>query len=112
MRRSSNVAATLQQRKLSAANLAEDKGPSDRHRMSHQYQARLKWNAAQFEHMKREKSLKLNSELHALAEGRLDGYRRKFAAFDLQAIASNSDCSPHSHLQRVREEVKGKRRDA
>ena len=105
-RRSSSVAATLQQRRLSEANLADSTGPTDRHRMSNQYKARLDWNTGQFEHMKREKSRKLTMELHALAEARLDGYERKFAAFDVQEIASNSKSSPHFHLEQVRQAVK------
>ena len=106
VRRSSSVAATLQQRRLSEANLADSTGPTDRHRMSTQYKARLDWNTGQFEHMKREKSRKLTMELHALAEARLDGYERKFAAFDVQEIASNSKSSPHFHLEQVRQAVK------
>ena len=74
--------------------------------MSNQYKARLEWNTGQFEHMKREKSRKLTMELHALAEARLDGYERKFAAFDVQEIASNtrSGASAASfHLEQVRQ---------
>ena len=77
--------------------------------MSDQYKARLDWNAGQFEHMKREKSRKLTMELHALAEARLDGFERKFAAFDVQEIASNtrSGASAASfHLEQVRQAVK------
>ena len=106
VRRSSSVAATLQQRRLSEANLADSTGPTDRHRMSNQYRARLDWNTGQFEHMKREKSRKLTMELHALAEARLEGYERKFAAFDVQEIAGNTKSSPHFHLEQVRQAVK------
>ena len=106
VRRSSSVEATLQQKRLSEANLADSTGPTDRLRMSNQYKARLQWSTGQFEHMKREKSRKLTMELHALAEARLDGYERKFAAFDVQEIASNTKSRPHFHMEQVRQAVK------
>ena len=67
--------------------------------------ARLKWQRQEFEQNKREHARKLHTELHQLAEERLETYQRKFAAIDLNALQEAKFFNPHVHMDKVRKDV-------
>lgn len=73
--------------------------------MSKQFLARLQWQHTEFEQMKREHARKLHTELHLMAEARLEAYQRKFTALDVRAIADAKHFDPQTHMRKVRLDV-------
>ena len=48
---------------------------------------------------------KLYTELHLMAEARLEAYQRKFAALDVAAMGESKFADPHTHMRKVRADV-------
>ena len=52
-----------------------------------------------------------HTELHGMAEARLEAYQRKFVALELNAIADAKFQDPHLHMRRVRHHVEASMKD-